>query len=132
MNTVAQQVRLEESEFARPTQLSHRYLDVELFNLFIYNSKSIILDGTATETPSAMVTLYTKIELVLQLLSPFMPFLPEELWQRLPHRTKSQTSTILMALYPECELSFRDSRSEEEAYELVLGSSKCIRPLLAD
>ena len=64
VNTAAQQMSLEESEFARPTLLSQRYLDLELFNLFIYNSKSIILDGMATETHSAMVTLYTTIELI--------------------------------------------------------------------
>ncbi|KAG9228357.1 tRNA synthetases class I-domain-containing protein [Amylocarpus encephaloides] len=133
MNTAAKQINqaLEEREFARSAQISHRYLYDELFNIYIENSKSIILDGTPEEARSAIDTLYTTIEYGLRLLSPFMPFLTEELWQRLPRRIGDNTSSITIAEYPEYESSFHDPRSEV-AYELVLGCSKGIRSLLAD
>jgi len=133
MNTAAKQMNqaLEEREFARSTQISHRYLYDELFDIYIENSKSIISDGTPEEARSAMDTLYTTIESGLRLLSPFMPFLTEELWQRLPRRSGEKASSITIAEYPEYESSFHDLRSEV-AYELVLGCSKGIRSLLAD
>ncbi|PQE30916.1 hypothetical protein CJF32_00007934 [Rutstroemia sp. NJR-2017a WRK4] len=133
MNTAAKQINeaLGEREFARSTQVIHRYLYDELFDIFIENSKSIVSDGTPEEARSARDTLYTTIESGLRLLAPFMPFLTEELWQRLPRRPGDETSSITIAEYPEYDSSFHDPISEE-AYELVLGCLKGIRSLLAD
>lgn len=133
MNTAAKQINqaFEEREFARSTQISYRYLYDELFNIYIENSKSIISDGTPEEARSAMDKLYTTLESGLRLISPFMPFLTEELWQRLPRRPGDNTSSITIAEYPEYESSFDDPRSET-AYELVLGCSKGIRSLIPD
>lgn len=78
-----------------------------------------------------MDTLYTIIESGLRLASPFMLFLTEELWQRLPRRPGDSTSPIAIAEYPEYKSSFHDPRSEV-AYNLVLGCSKGIRSLIAD
>ncbi len=133
MNTAAKQVNrgLEEREFARSTQAIYRYLYDELFDIYIENSKSLISDGTPEEARSAMDTLYTTLESGLRLMSPFMPFLTEELWQRLPRRPGDNTSSITIAEYPIYESSFDDPRSEK-AYELVLGCSKGIRSRIAD
>ncbi|KAL9617687.1 MAG: hypothetical protein Q9160_007520 [Pyrenula sp. 1 TL-2023] len=133
MNTAAKQMNqaLEEREFSRSTQIGHRYLYDELFDVYIENSKAIISDGTPEEARSALDTLYTTIESGLRLVSPFMPFLTEELWQRLPRRPGDDTSSIIIAEYPEYDLSFHDRRSEV-AYELAVGCSKGIRSLLAD
>ncbi|KAG9232262.1 tRNA synthetases class I-domain-containing protein [Amylocarpus encephaloides] len=133
MNTAAKQINqaLEEREFARSTQIIHRYLYDELFDIYIENSKSIISDGAPEEARSAMDTLYTTLESGLRLMSPFMPFLTEELWQRLHRRPGDSTPSITIAEYPEYDSSFDDLRSET-AYELVLGCSKGIRSLIAD
>ena len=42
-------------------------------------------------------TLVTVLETTLRLLHPFMPFITEELWQRLPHEGES----IMIAPYPD-------------------------------
>jgi valyl-tRNA synthetase len=133
MNTAAKQMNqaLEEREFARSTQIIYRFLYDELFDIYIENSKSIISGGTPDEARSAMDTLYTTLESGLRLLSPFMPFLTEELWQRLPRRPSDDTSSITIAEYPEYEESFHDPKSEV-AYELVLGCSKGFRSLLSE
>jgi valyl-tRNA synthetase len=120
----------EEREFARSTQISHRYLYDELFDVFIENSKAI-LDGTPEEARSAKDTLYTTLETGLRLVSPFMPFLTEELWQRLPRRPGDDTASITIAEYPEYDSSFHDPESEV-AYALVLGCARGIRSLLSD
>ncbi|KAJ5096175.1 hypothetical protein NUU61_005531 [Penicillium alfredii] len=133
MNTAARQINqaLKEREFAKSTEIIYRYLYDELFDIYIENSKSIISDGTPEEARSAMDTLYTTLESGLRLMSPFMPFLTEELWQRLPRRPGDNTPSITTAEYPEYESSFNDPKSET-AYELVLGCSKGVRSLLAD
>lgn len=133
MNTAVKQVNqaLSDREFAKSTQVTYRYLYDELFDVYIENSKSIILDGTHDEARSAMDTLYTALETGVRLLSPFMPFLTEELWQRLPLRPGDETLSITVADYPEYDASFDEPRSEN-AYELVLGCSKGIRSLMSD
>ncbi len=60
-----------------------------------------------------------------------MPFLTEELWQRIPRRPGDTTPSILVAAYPAYDASLDDPTSEA-AYELVLGCSKGIRSLLAE
>ncbi|KAL4867897.1 hypothetical protein BDV12DRAFT_197758 [Aspergillus spectabilis] len=133
LNTAAKQINqvLEEREFARSTQIIHQYLYDNLFDIYIENSKVIIADGMPEEARSAMDTLYTTLESGLRLLSPFMPFLTEELWQRLPRRSGDNTASITIAEYPEYDSSFDDPRSEA-AYELVLGCSKGVRSLIVD
>jgi valyl-tRNA synthetase len=133
INSTAKQINqaLDQREFARSTQIIYRYLYDDLFDIYIENSKSIISDGTAEEARSAIDTLYTTLESGLRLISPFMPFLTEELWQGLPRRPGDHTSSITIAEYPEYESSFDDPRSET-AYGLVLGCSKGIRSLTAD
>jgi len=51
--------------------------------------------------------LYTCLDNGLRLLSPFMPFLTEELFQRLPDRTPDVPPSICVSPYPE-KLNFRD------------------------
>lgn len=133
MNTATKQINeaLEEREFAKATQTVYRYLYDELFDIYVENSKTIISSGTADEARSATDTLYTAFECGLRLLSPFMPFLTEELWQRLPRRPGETTSSITIVEYPQFEPTFKDRKSEV-AYELVLGCSKGIRSLLAE
>lgn len=49
---------------------------------------------------SAQQTLYTCLDNGLRLLHPFMPFVTEELWQRLPRRSNDSTPSIMLASYP--------------------------------
>jgi valyl-tRNA synthetase len=58
----------------------------------------------ASSTPetrkSAQQTLYTCLDHGLRLLHPFMPFVTEELWQRLPRRPNDPTPSIMLASFP--------------------------------
>lgn len=49
---------------------------------------------------SAQNTLYTCLDQGLRLLSPFMPFVTEELWQRLPRRPNETTQSITISSFP--------------------------------
>lgn len=118
-------------EFSRATQASHNYWLYELCDVYIENSKSIIRDGTPEEARSAIDTLYTALEGALTMIHPFMPFLTEELWQRLPRRPDDNTKSIVRAAYPEYEAALDDTESERQ-YDLILGCSKGIRSLLQE
>jgi valyl-tRNA synthetase len=65
------------------------------------------------------------------MIHPFMPFLSEELWQRLPRRPSDTTPSIVRAAYPEESADFEDPKSAID-YELILESSKGIRSLTAE
>ena len=49
---------------------------------------------------SAQNTLYTCLDYGLRLLHPFMPFVTEELWQRLPRRPNDPTPSIMVSSFP--------------------------------
>lgn len=60
-----------------------------------------------------------------------MPFLTEELWQRLPRRPDDKCPSICKAAYPEYDNGL-DDPAAEEAYELILDISKAIRSIAAE
>jgi valyl-tRNA synthetase len=49
---------------------------------------------------SSQQTLYTCLDHGLRLLHPFMPFVTEELWQRLSRRPNDATPSIMVSRYP--------------------------------
>ena len=104
---------------------------LQLCDVYIENSKALIADGSAEEQTSAKNTLYTAIDGALRMIHPLMPFLTEEMWQRLPRRPNDTTSSIMLARYPLYDVSMDDPASEE-AYELVLSVCKAIRSLMAE
>lgn len=60
-----------------------------------------------------------------------MPFLTEELWQRLPRRPNDTTPSIVIAKFPEYDAELEDANAES-AYGLLLDCSKGIRSLMAE
>lgn len=95
------------------------------------NTKPIIDAGTPEQKRSAQDTLYTALEGALCLIHPFMPFVTEELWQRLPRRAGDATRTICKARYPQFTPEF-DSPESESAYDLVFQVIKNTRSLAAE
>lgn len=117
-------------EFSIATSTTYQYWYTHLCDTYIENSKSIIATGTPQEQRSATDTLYTALEGGLTMIHPFMPFLTEELWQRLPRRPHDTTPSILKAAYPLYDPA-NDDPTAEEAYELLIAVSKTIRSLTA-
>jgi valyl-tRNA synthetase len=67
-------------------------------------------------------TLVTTLETTLRLLHPFMPFITEEIWQRLPHAGES----IMIAPYPKVARRRIDAGAEGEM-AVVMGVVAAIR-----
>jgi len=58
-----------------------------------------------------------------------MPFVTEELWQRLPRRPGDKTPSIMVARYPVYETEFDDPESASQ-YEQIIASVKVARSLM--
>ena len=118
-------------EFSKASSASYQYWYTNLCDVYIENSKSIIQDGSSVEQHSAQQTLYTALEDGLKMIHPFMPFISEELWQRLPRRPGDKCPSIVKAAYPQYNKELDDPVSEQ-AYELILAVSKAVRSLAAE
>lgn len=122
---------LEERDFAVATNVVYNYWYAELCDVYIENSKSLILEGTEAQKRSAQDTLYTCLEGALTMIHPFMPYVTEELWQRLPRRPEDKNPTIVKAAYPRYDAEL-DDPTAESTYDLVLSVAKAIRSLAAE
>jgi len=95
------------------------------------NSKPLILEGSEEQKRSAQDTLYTCLEGALLLIHPFMPFVTEELWQRLPRRPNDTNPTIVKAAYPRYTEELNDPDAEK-SYDLAFSVVKGIRSMQAE
>ncbi|KAF2739349.1 hypothetical protein EJ04DRAFT_531980 [Polyplosphaeria fusca] len=123
--------RLTQRQFSNSTQAVYQYFYDSLCDNFIENSKAVFDSGDEAQIESVRQTLYTALEGGLLLLHPYMPFLSEELWQRLPRRSGDKTASITVAAFPEYREDFVDAQAEEE-YELMIGVSKGLRSITSE
>ncbi|KAL2150011.1 hypothetical protein VTH82DRAFT_7687 [Thermothelomyces myriococcoides] len=122
---------LEARQFSTSTKLAYQFFYDELCDVFIENSKGILSDGTPEQQRSVQQTLYRTLDVALRLMHPFMPFITEELWQRLPRTKDHTTPSIMLAPYPEPDSSL-EFASDAEDYELGLQCAGGLRSLAAD
>ena len=82
-------------------------------------------DDECAKINAQNVLCYVLIE-TLKLLHPFMPFIPEEIYQALPHTAEDKGEFIMLQKWPEyrAELSFPQ---EEEAMGLIIDAITAIR-----
>lgn len=120
---------MENKEFSEATNAIYQFW-YDLCDVYIENSKYLILEGSEVEQKSAKDTLYTCIDQALKLIHPFMPFITEEMWQRLPRREGDSTKSIVISEYPAFNQEYVNENSLNE-YELVLEITKGLRSILS-
>src|SRR5439155_23502275 len=76
-----------------------RFIWNELCDWGIELSKPALLHGTPAEKAAAVSSLLMALEGALRLLHPFMPFVTEEIWQRLP-KAPVHAESIMLAEWP--------------------------------
>ncbi|CAI4062372.1 valine--tRNA ligase SKDI_07G3430 [Saccharomyces kudriavzevii IFO 1802] len=100
-------------------------------DVYIENSKYLIQEGSNVEKKSAKDTLYILLDNALRLIHPFMPFISEEMWQRIPKRSTEKAASIVKAAYPVYKSEYDDDKSAN-AYDLILNITKEARSLLSE
>ncbi|HEX6190340.1 MAG TPA: valine--tRNA ligase [Pyrinomonadaceae bacterium] len=108
-------------------ELYHFFWD-DFCDWYIELSKtSVTAEEASAERDAARARLISILEQALRLLHPFMPYLTEELWQKLPvNHARLQHSayagaepSIMLASFPRGEASLIDERAEAEMQAVI-------------
>uniref|UniRef100_F6UIU8 valine--tRNA ligase n=1 Tax=Ornithorhynchus anatinus TaxID=9258 RepID=F6UIU8_ORNAN len=93
-------------DFPAVTTAQYSFWVYELCDVYLVEGGSPgLLGGRGQEvTPLLSPTLYTCLDVALRLLSPFMPFVTEELFQRLPRRGPNDPPSLCVTPYPDPDL----------------------------
>ncbi|WJX89984.1 Valine--tRNA ligase, mitochondrial 1 [Trifolium repens] len=123
---------LESYEFSQATTAVYSWWQYQLCDVFIEVIKPYFSGNDHkfdSERQFAQDTLWFCLDIGLRLLHPFMPFVTEELWQRLPSpRECKRTESIMIADYPSTIESWNNERAEKEM-DLVESTVKSLRSL---
>ncbi|HKP48183.1 MAG TPA: class I tRNA ligase family protein, partial [Pyrinomonadaceae bacterium] len=115
-------------EFHEAVQTLYHFFWDDFCDWYIELSKSEISAEAATENRDAARTrLLTVLEQALRLLHPFMPYITEELWEKLPgnhaellHAAYAGASpSIMLAAYPESDAALIDEDAEWQMQSVI-------------
>lgn len=121
----------ENYEFAEATNSLYSFWLYDLCDVYLESVKPVFQSGTDHAKQMARKTLYTCLELGLTLISPFMPFISEELFQRLP-RANTKCPSISVASYPEENKYSWSNEQVEREFEFTNKAAKIIRSARSD
>lgn len=111
---------------------------IALYNFWLYDLCDVYLEclkptfqnGSDIEQTAARQTLFTCLDNGLRLISPFMPYITEELYQRLPRA--SGPPSVCVAPYPDAESSPWHNDAVEKEVEFIQKAAKVIRSARSD
>jgi valyl-tRNA synthetase len=112
---------LESFHFAEAASSVYSFFWDELCDWYIELAKGRLTGENASEKRAAQSTLLFVLDRSLRLLHPFMPFITEEIWQKLPLPDRaSLPKSIMLAAFPRASelAAWRDPAAEAE-YRLV-------------
>ncbi|CAD6234042.1 GSCOCG00007489001-RA-CDS [Cotesia congregata] len=105
---------LAEYDFNGATTACYNLWLYDLCDVYLEYLKPVFHSGTPEQIISAKRVLFKTLDVGLRLLSPFMPFITEELYQRLP-RVKLNYPSICVSPYPTTiECSWRNEELEKD------------------
>ena len=118
---------LEHFRFHEAAHVVYHFFWGDFCDWYIEWVKPALSDTNLENAIIAWRNLFAMFEAALRLLHPFMPFLTEELWHRLPQRapTDGMTGSIALERFPEPGVHWADSEAEEEVallQELIIAA----------
>ncbi|KAJ1738520.1 valine--tRNA ligase [Coemansia sp. RSA 1821] len=123
---------LEKMNFMAATSAVHKFWLYELCDTYIEYIKPITAPGADKQAcQSALQTLYTCLDLGLRMLHPFMPYVTEELWQRLPRRANESCASICIAKFPEPRAEFASNTADAD-FKFVMDIAAAGRSLASE
>jgi valyl-tRNA synthetase len=116
---------LEQFQLSDAANGIYRFIWNELCDWAIELSKPALYgEKTPEERAGAQTALLTALEGALRLLHPFMPFLTEEIWQRLPNRSGR---TIMLAPFPGPGSRDEEAEREMDAISRAIDGARSVR-----
>ncbi len=102
---------LDEYRVADAAQAVYHFIWDEICDWYIEFAKGRLANRSDPDRWKTQGTLVTALETAMRLLHPFMPFITEEIWQRLP-KPAGAPQSIMITLYPIPDLRFADDASD--------------------
>uniref|UniRef100_A0A6P7G8H9 valine--tRNA ligase n=1 Tax=Diabrotica virgifera virgifera TaxID=50390 RepID=A0A6P7G8H9_DIAVI len=122
-------------DFAAVTTAIYNVWLYELCDVYLEILKPVFASDDDEAKKTAQITLYRALEIGLRLLSPFMPFITEELYQRLPRpkEVAQIVPSICVASYPSEKEYYRWKNEDiEDEVDFVQRVVKSIRSIRGD
>jgi valyl-tRNA synthetase len=103
---------LEDFRFSEAAQIVYHFIWDDICDWYIELAKGRLQDAAkAGERWKIQGTLVTILDAAMRLLHPFMPFITEELWQKLP-KPQGAPQSIMITLYPIADPRYADDATE--------------------
>jgi len=118
--------------FPQATTALYNFWLYELCDVYLEYLKPIFQGSDSGAILTARHVLYMCLDVGLRLISPFMPFISEELFQRLPRWNESEPPSIMVTPFPKLEdINFRNVEVEEEV-KFIQKVASVVRSTRAD
>ncbi|HEY1086935.1 MAG TPA: class I tRNA ligase family protein, partial [Archangium sp.] len=108
---------LEVYNFGEAASMLYQFLWREFCDWYIELSKSALRGEDVHARDSARAVLVHCLDQVLRCLHPFMPFITEEIWQKLPMQHPAES--ICIASYPDVDARLADPAAEAEMRPVI-------------
>ncbi len=106
---------LEQYRFDHAANLLYHFLWHQFCDWYIELVKPFLLESKEKRGEVSISVLVDVLDKLLRLMHPFMPFITEELWQKIPHQGES----ITVAPYPRADDSLINEKAEEDMVILM-------------
>jgi valyl-tRNA synthetase len=106
---------LEKFRFDEASNALYHFFWHELCDWYLELSKPVLYEKTGAEFDQTVKTMIFVVDHSLRALHPLMPFITEDLWQRLPHAGDS----VSIARYPAARPAFEDPNAAEELSRII-------------
>jgi valyl-tRNA synthetase len=118
---------LESFRFHEAAQVMYHFFWGEICDWYIEWIKPRLTDADPRRAAVAWKNLFAVLEAALRLLSPFMPFLTEELWHKLPQQPGARS--IALERYPEARADWKNPEAEAQmaALQEIITAARNVR-----
>ena len=115
LNTVIQEVQaaLTEYRFNDAASALYQFIWHEYCDWYVELSKPALKDEEPNKKKAAQTTLVMALETALRLLHPIMPFITEEIWQKLPKEIRGGEESIMISSFPRSYDKYIDKAIEQ-------------------
>jgi valyl-tRNA synthetase len=109
---------LEQYRFDQASQAAYEFIWNEYCDWYLELSKPVLYGDEYSDAQKrgARRTLVSVLEALLRLAHPFMPFITEEIWQRVAPLAGCAGATIMLAPYPRADDARIDEKAEQDIH----------------
>lgn len=121
------QKALEEYRFNEAASALYQFIWHEYCDWYLELSKPAL--STEKGSPirkAAQTVLASTLETVLRLLHPIMPFITEEIWQKMPATVRTGSGSIMVSPWPEVDERLIDTKAEQDM-QIVMDTILAVR-----